>query len=272
VSISRRPTSEVTHGPDRAPDDHLDELWKRFKTTGDPKAREGLILHFSPLVKFVAGRIGAGLPSNVDRSDLISDGIFGLMDALDKYDTDRGVKFETYAINRIRGAILDELRALDWAPRSLRARARELERSHAELEHRFQRSPTEEELAEHLGVPLSDLLDTMAEVSSAGVVALDELLAPGRDNTKVGELLPDPKGVDPEAAYQEEEVKRVLADAINRLAERDRLVLTLYYYEGLTLAEIGEVLGVTESRVCQIHTKSVMSLRHRLTEPAFRGI
>ena len=257
--------SEVIRGPERVQDDHLDELWKRFKATGDLKAREGLILHFSPLVKFVAGRIGAGLPSNVDRSDLISDGIFGLIDAIDKYDTDRGVKFETYAINRIRGAILDELRALDWAPRSLRARARELERSHSELEHRFQRSPTEEELAQHMDVPISDLLDTMAEVSSAGIVALDELLAPGRDKTTVGELLPDPKGIDPE------EVKRVLADAINRLAERERLVLTLYYYEGLTLAEIGEVLGVTESRVCQIHTKSVMSLRHRMTEPVFRS-
>ncbi len=263
--------SEVIRGPEREPDDHLDELWRRFKTTADPKAREGLILHFSPLVKFVAGRVGAGLPSSVDRSDLISDGIFGLIDAIDKYDIDRGVKFETYAINRIRGAILDELRALDWAPRSLRARARELERSHSELEHKFQRSPSEEELAEHMEIPISDLQDTMAEVSAAGLVALDELLAPGRDKTTVGELLPDPKGVDPEAAFQEEEVKRVLADAINRLPERERLVLTLYYYEGLTLAEIGEVLGVTESRVCQIHTKSVMSLRHRMIEPVFRS-
>jgi RNA polymerase sigma factor for flagellar operon FliA len=261
--------SEVTRGPDRASEDHLDELWRRFKATEDQGAREGLILHFSPLVKFVAGRVASGLPSSVDRSDLISDGIFGLIDAIDKFDPERGVKFETYAINRIRGAILDELRALDWAPRSLRARARELDRSYSELEHRFQRPPTDEELAAHMDVPVEELQNTMAEVSSAGLVALDELLAPGRDSTTVGDLLPDPKGVDPAAAYQEEEVKRVLADAINRLVERDRLVLTLYYYEGLTLAEIGDVLGVTESRVCQIHTKSVMSLRHRMTEPAF---
>jgi RNA polymerase sigma factor FliA len=261
--------TEVTRGPDRASDDHLDELWKRFKTSGDLTAREGLILHFSPLVKFVAGRVASGLPSSVDRSDLISDGIFGLIDAIDKYDLERGVKFETYAISRIRGAILDELRALDWAPRSLRARARELERSYSELEHRLQRSPTDEELADHMDVPMADLLDTMAEVSSAGLVALDEILAPGRDATTVGDLLADPKGVDPASAFQEEEVKRVLADAINHLVERDRLVLTLYYYEGLTLAEIGDVLGVTESRVCQIHTKSVMSLRNRMAEPVF---
>jgi RNA polymerase sigma factor for flagellar operon FliA len=261
--------TEVTRGPDRASEDHLKELWRRFKATADQEAREGLILHFSPLVKFVAGRVASGLPSSVDRSDLISDGIFGLIDAIDKFDLERGVKFETYAINRIRGAILDELRALDWAPRSLRARARELDRSFSELEHRFQRPPTDEELATHMEVPVGELQNTMAEVSSAGLVALDELLAPGRDSATVGDLLADPKGVDPEAVYQEEEVKRVLADAISRLVERDRLVLTLYYYEGLTLAEIGDVLGVTESRVCQIHTKSVMSLRHRMTEPAF---
>lgn len=262
--------SEATRGPDREPDDHLGGLWRQFKATGDPKAREGLILHYSPLVKFVAGRVGAGLPSSVDRSDLVSYGIFGLIDAIDKYDLERGVKFETYAINRIRGAILDELRALDWAPRSLRARARELERSVAELEHRLQRAPSEEEIASHMGVKIDVLLDTMAEISSAGLVALDEMLSPGRDKATVRDLLPDPRGVDPEAAFQEEESKRALAEAINRLPDRERLVLTLYYYEGLTLSEIGEVLGVTESRVCQIHTKSVMSLRHRMTEPTYR--
>ncbi len=263
--------SNPTREPERDATDHLDQLWRRFKENGDERAREGLILHYSPLVKFVAGRVGAGLPASVDRSDLVSYGIFGLIDAIDKYDQERGVKFETYATTRIRGAIIDELRALDWAPRSIRASAREIERSMAELENRLQRTPTEEELARHMGIPLADLLDSMAEVSSAGVVALDELLGPSRDSATVGDLVADPSGVDPEQVYQDAESKRVLADAINRLPPRERLVLTLYYYEGLTLAEIGSVLGVTESRVCQIHTKSVMSLRNRMAEPLRRS-
>lgn len=258
-------------GPERLPEEHVRELWARFKSTADDDAREGLILHYSSLVKFVAGRVGVGLPRNVEQSDLVSYGIFGLIDAIDKFEPERGFKFETYAINRIKGAILDELRALDWVPRSVRARAREIERANSELEHRFQRSVSEEELAEHMTMPLEDLQDALAEISSLGLVALDDLLRMGDpDSASVGELLPDPRGTNPEAAFQIEETKRVLADIINRLPDRERLVLTLYYYEGLTLSEIGEVLGVTESRVCQIHTKSVMSLRHRLTEPSIK--
>ncbi len=262
--------SEATHEPDQTADDHTRGLWERFKATQDDEARESLILLYSPLVKFVAGRVAVGLPRNVEQADLVSYGIFGLIDAIDKFDLERGIKFETYAISRIKGAILDELRALDWVPRSVRARAREIERSLAELEHQLQRSPSEEELAVRLGTSLEDLQDALAEISVLGLVALDELLSPERDSSSVGDMLPDPRGTDPEAAFQIEETKRVLADAINRLPNRERLVVTLYYYEGLTLAEIGEVLGVTESRVCQIHTKSVMSLRNRMVEPLFR--
>ncbi|MFQ5967540.1 MAG: RNA polymerase sigma factor WhiG [Acidimicrobiia bacterium] len=261
----------LTPAPDRLPEEHVRELWSRFKETADPEAREGLILHYSSLVKFVAGRVGVGLPRNVDQADLVSYGIFGLIDAIDKFEPERGFKFETYAINRIKGAILDELRALDWVPRSVRARAREIERSNAELEHQLQRSATEEELAAHMNMPLEDLQESLAEISQLGLVALDDLLRSGDpDSAAVGDLLADPRGTSPEAAFQREETKRVLADIINRLPDRERLVLTLYYYEGLTLAEIGEVLGVTESRVCQIHTKSVMSLRNRLTEPSIK--
>ena len=160
----------------KASDDHVMELWQSFKATADPKARESLILHYSSLVKFVAGRVGVGLPRNVEQSDLISYGIFGLIDAIDKFDLERGFKFETYAINRIRGAIIDELRGLDWVPRSVRARTREIERSLAELEHKMKRSPTEEELAKHMGMPLNDLLDQLGEISKLGLVALDELV------------------------------------------------------------------------------------------------
>ncbi len=257
----------------RAPepsDEHVRELWEKFKATGDVPSRDALILHYSPLVKFVAGRVGVGLPRNVEQSDLIQYGIFGLIDAIDKFDLERGFKFETYAISRIKGSILDELRALDWVPRSVRARAREIERSLAELEHRERRSVTEEELADHMDMPLGELQTNLAEISTLGLVALDELLSPERGSSAVGDLVPDQKGLDPEAAFQIEEMKRVLADVIGRLPDRERLVVTLYYYEGLTLAEIGRVLGVTESRVCQIHTKAVMSLRNRMTEPSYR--
>jgi RNA polymerase sigma factor for flagellar operon FliA len=246
----------------------LEGYWRRFKETGDKAAREGLIIHFSPLVKFVAGRVGAGLPRSVEQADLISYGMFGLIDAIDKFDLERGFKFETYAVQRIKGAILDELRALDWVPRSVRARAREIQRSLDELEHRLKRSATEEELAEHMGMPLDALQTRLGEIASLGFVALDELLDPGeRGSATLGDLLSDPKSMDPGGSFEKQETRYFLTDAISRLADRERLVVTLYYYEGLTLAEIGGVLGVTESRICQIHTKAVMSLRNRMMEP-----
>ncbi|MBT8212017.1 MAG: FliA/WhiG family RNA polymerase sigma factor [Acidimicrobiia bacterium] len=248
----------------------IQELWTTFKESADPKAREGLILHYSPLVKFVAGRIRSGLPKSVDPSDLISYGTFGLIDAIDKFDLERGFKFETYAVNRIKGAILDELRALDWVPRSVRAKAREIQRSLAELEHGLQRSVSDEELAEHMDMPLETLQNQLAEMSNLGFVALDELLNPGeRDSASVGDLLSDHRALDPGGSFENAETRFVLADSIGRLSDRERLVVTLYYYEGLTLAEIGAVLSVTESRVCQIHTKAVMSLRNRMMEPPF---
>ncbi len=160
--------NEAIREPDDAAERHVRELWERFKATGDEQAREGLILQYSPLVKFVAGRVGVGLPRNVEQSDLVSYGIFGLIDAIDKFDLERGIKFETYAISRVKGAILDELRALDWVPRSVRARAREIERSMAELEHKLHRTPTEEELAAKVDMPLEQLLDALAEISTLG--------------------------------------------------------------------------------------------------------
>lgn len=247
------------------------ELWERFKASGDEMSREGLIIHYAPLVKFVAGRLRAGLPRNVDAQDLISYGTFGLIDAIDKFDLERGFKFETYVVNRIKGAILDELRALDWVPRSVRSRAREIQRSLAELEHGLQRTASDEELSAHMGMPVSQLRDQLGELSTLGFVALDELLNPDeRDSSAVGDLLADGRALDPTDSFEREETRYMLADAINRLADRDGLVVTLYYFEGLTLAEIGKVLSVTESRVCQIHTKAVMSLRNRLMEPPLR--
>lgn len=248
----------------------LKKLWHEYKDTADPGAREHLILHYSPLVKYVAGRVGVGLPANIEQADLVSYGIFGLIDAIEKFDLERGIKFETYAISRIRGAIIDELRAMDWIPRSVRSKARDVERAYADLEAELHRAPTEKEVAKRMGIALKDLRAIFSQVSYVNVVALDELLG-GADRgeaggVSLGDTLKDSKAVDPELAFEGEETKFLLARAIEQLPEREKIVVTLYYYEGLTLAEIGKVLGVTESRICQMHTKAVLQLRNRLAE------
>jgi RNA polymerase sigma factor for flagellar operon FliA len=251
----------------------IEELWRSYKADSQRDVRDRLILHYSPLVKFVAGRVAVGLPQNVDQSDLVSYGIFGLIDAIDKFDPSRGFKFETYAISRIKGAIIDELRSIDWVPRSVRAKARAIEKASSKLENELHRTPDESEIAAELGISQDELQHTLSQISMVGVVALDELLAAGDRSdggSTLGDTIPD-RGDDPMAAFEVEEMKHILAEAINRMPERERLVLTLYYYEGLTLAEIGEVLGVTESRVCQIHTKAILQLRGRLLEPE-RGL
>ncbi len=242
-------------------------LWREFKQTGDATLRERLILHYSPLVKYVAARVGAGLPPNVEQADLVSYGIFGLIDAIEKFDLERAIKFETYAISRIRGAIIDELRALDWIPRSVRSKAREVEKAYAALEAELHRAPTEPEVAQRMGIPLSDLHQIFSQVSYVNVLALDELLNVGGekgDSLSLGDTLTDHKAEDPVTAFEGEETKFLLARAIDQLSEREKIVVTLYYYEGLTLAEIGRVLGVTESRICQMHTKAVQQLRTKL--------
>jgi len=247
----------------------LRELWEQFKKTGDQPLRERLILHYSPLVKYVAGRVGVGLPPNIEQADLVSYGIFGLIDAIEKFDLERAIKFETYAISRIRGAIIDELRAIDWIPRSVRFKAREVEKAYASLEAQLHRTPSEAEVAEEMGIKLDDLHQIFSQVSFVNVVALDELLSVGGekgDKLSLVDTLEDHKAEDPVLAFESEETKYLLAKAINTLPEREKIVVTLYYYEGLTLAEIGQVLGVTESRICQMHTKAVLQLRGKLAE------
>jgi RNA polymerase sigma factor for flagellar operon FliA len=247
----------------------LRALWENFKATADPAYRERLILHYSPLVKYVAGRVGVGLPPNIEQADLVSYGIFGLIDAIEKFDIERAIKFETYAISRIRGAIIDELRAIDWIPRSIRYKAREVERAYSALEAELHRSPSEPEVAARLGITLPELHAIFSQVSYVNVVALDELLTVGGekgDKLSLVDTLEDTKAEDPVSAFETEETKFILSRAINQLPEREKIVITLYYYEGLTLAEIGRVLGVTESRICQMHTKAVMQLRAKLAE------
>ena len=212
--------------------------WDRWLEQRDPKARERLIVHYSPLVKFVAGRVGAGLPSSVDPGDLVSAGVFGLIDAVERFDSDRGVKFETFAVPRIRGAIFDGLRSLDWVPRS----------------------PGDDELSTHLGISSTEFQRWLAAIASTTVGPLDRALVAGAEPRSLRGDTPD----SPSGAYEDGEVRRAVRGEVRKLPDREKLVLSLYYDEGLTLAEIGGVLGVTESRVSQIHTKAVLHLRSRM--------
>ena len=243
--------------------------WDEYKATGAAQARDQLILHYSPLVKYVAGRVAVGLPANIEQADLISYGIFGLIDAIDKYDRTRNIKFETYAISRIRGAIIDELRAIDWVPRSVRFKAREVEKAYASLENKLKRPPSDQEIASEMGISIEDLNHIYTQLSSVSLIALDELMSvEGEKGDKLSllETLEDTKTAGPMEAFESEEMKEILVAAINRLPEREKKVITFYYFAGLTLAQIGEVLGVTESRVCQIHTKAVLGLKGKISE------
>jgi len=241
-------------------------LWARYKLDDDSSARDALILNYSPLVKYVAGRLASGLPQSVDTADLISYGLFGLIDAIQKFDPGRAIKFETYAIARIKGAIIDELRALDWVPRSVRSRAREIEASYLALENQFKRVPSDQEVADHMGVSLKDFQGILTKLSYTSVVSFEELWVGGDKDDGQSALgsIKDDSAEDPVAIFESVEIKDILAGAIERLPEREKTVIALYYYEGLTLKEIGQVLGVTESRVSQLHTKAVLRLRARL--------
>ena len=252
--------------------DELARLWAEFKQSevsgARESARERLILHYAPLVKYVASRVATGLPASVDQADLVSYGMFGLIDALEKFDPGRGNKFETYAIPRIKGAIIDELRAMDWVPRSVRFKAREIEKAYSDLESIHKRAPTETEVAARLGVTLRELHEVINQISFVQVVQLDEILSVGSDRGEQVSLLDTlaDRGTDPTTSLEGQETRGMLAAAINSLSEREKIVVTLYYFEGLTLAEIGEILSLTESRVCQIHTKAVGQLRLQLVE------
>jgi RNA polymerase sigma factor FliA len=247
-------------------------LWLEFRRTNDKALRDRLILTYAPLVKYVAGRLGSGLPAHVDEGDLVSYGLLGLIGAIERYDPARDIKFETYAISRIKGAIIDELRALDWVPRSVRSRAREIERAIAELEAKLGTAPTDEQIAGKIGISVDELEESLTDISRSSIAALDELWSVSGEGDQVSlmDTIEDTQGVRPQEALDETEMREALADAIARLPEREKLVVTLYYYEELTLREIGEVLGVTESRVSQLHTKAILRLKARLSGAAQR--
>jgi RNA polymerase sigma factor for flagellar operon FliA len=231
-----------------------------------------LVVAYSPLVKYVAGRTAAGLPQHIEEADLVSYGMVGLISAIERFDPSREIKFETYAIMRIKGAIIDELRTLDWVPRSVRSRAREVERANAKLEHTLQRAPTDNEIAVELDISVDELNDSLIAISHASMVALDELWSvsdSSGDQVSLMETIEDSRAPDPAKALDMGDLKDRIAESIARLPEREKLVIALYYYENLTLREIGEVLGVTESRVSQLHTKAVLRLRSRMQEDLF---
>ena len=241
-----------------APDSSVDLLWRRFKDSADKDARDRLVLQYSPLVKYVAGRVRSGLPSSVDQNDLVSDGVIGLMDAIDKFDPDRGLQFQTYAVSRIRGAIVDGLRATDWVPRSVREKIRDIDAAQARLERRLGRSPQDHEVAEELDITVAELRTMYSQTANTSVVSFEAATLDDEETPRASVDLPG----------SDDDIPPGFLAAVRELPERDQIVVALYYWERLTLAEIGQVLGVTESRVSQLHSRATMTLRRKLADAA----
>lgn len=243
-----------------------EELWEEYKRTGDPRIREVFVHQYAALVKYVAGKVAMGMPQNIEFDDLVGYGVFGLLDAIEKFDPSRDIKFKTYAVTRIRGAIYDELRAIDWVPRSIRQKAKELENVVGKLESKLGRTARDEEIAEQLGIPIEEFRQTLLKLSGTVVHSINDTWFTGDDNDKVsiGETIESPNELNPDTIIEKEEVKKMIVKTIEELPEKEKKVLILYYYEDLTLKEIGEVLNVTESRVSQLHTKAIMRLRSKL--------
>ena len=236
--------------------------------TSSESHREAIIKEFAYVVKAMAYRLAYRLPAYMDAEDLVSVGIMGLMDAMDKYDPGREAKFKTYAEFRIRGAMLDEIRSMDWIPRSVHERVTLLQRVHTKLLSRLGRPPTDEEVAAEMNLSPAELDDFLVRSQGAVLVSLDDINMHELDGPKILDMLADTHHPDPLAIILNDQERERVADAIQALPEKERLVLTMYYYEELTMKEIGTILKVTESRVCQIHTKAVLHLKGKLTVPA----
>lgn len=244
-----------------------EELWELYKKSREPAIRDLFVKQYAPLVKYVAGKVAVGMPHNIEFDDLVGYGVFGLFDAIEKYDPDKHVKFKTYAVTRIRGAIFDELRSIDWVPRSVRQKSREVEDAVHRLESSLGRSVSDSEIAKEMGMDVKDYQKTILKISGTSILSLNDVWYTGEDNDKVSivDSIESPQGLNPDIIVEKDEIKRVIIEAINELPEKEKKVLVLYYYEDLTLKEIGKVLEVTESRVSQLHTKAIMRLRAKLT-------
>lgn len=244
-----------------------EELWAIYRKARDPRIREAFITQYAPLVKYVAGKVAVGMPNNVEFDDLVGFGVFGLLDAIDKYDPDKNVKFKTYAVTRIRGAIFDELRSIDWVPRSVRQKTREIEETIGSLEAQLGRTVTDQEIAGALGISEDEFLKTMLKISGTSVLSLNDVWFSNDETERfsIGETIEAPSSLNPDVIVEKDEIRRVIAEAIDELPDKEKKVLVLYYFEDLTLKEIGQVLEVTESRVSQLHTKAILRLRSKLT-------
>ena len=244
-----------------------DELWNEYKETRSPDLRDKIIRQYMPLVKYVAGKVSVGMPSSVEFDDLVGFGQFGLLDAIEKYDPDKNVKFKTYAVTRIRGAIFDELRQLDWVPRSVRQKSREIEDTIGDLEARLGRTASDAEIAGKLGVSEEEYQQTVMKLSGTSVLSLNDVWYSGNDNDhmSIGDSIESPSSLNPDVIVEREEIRKIIIQAINELPEKEKMVIVLYYHEDLTFKEIGQVLEVSESRISQLHTKANLRLRAKLT-------
>ena len=244
-----------------------DELWLEYKKTRSPQLRDKFIRQYMPLVKYVAGKLAVGMPGSVEFDDLVGFGQFGLLDAIEKFDPGKNVKFKTYAVTRIRGAIFDELRQLDWVPRSVRQKSREIEDTIVDLESKLGRTATDAEIAEKMGVSEAEYQQTVMKVSGTSVLSLNDVWYSGNDNDhmSIGDSIESPSSLNPDVIVEREEIRKVIVEAINELPEKEKMVIVLYYHEDLTFKEIGEVLEVSESRISQLHTRANLRLRAKLT-------
>ena len=242
--------------------ENYEQVWIDYKKKKDPDLKEKLILHYASLVKYVAGRLSIHFGDHVEFDELVSYGIFGLIDAVDKFKYEKGVKFETYASLRIRGAIIDGIRKLDWVPRTLREKSKSFENAFNELLFELGRDPDETELAEKLNITVDEVRQLIKKTSLLSVVSLDEYLEQNQEASYSAS--PQAHTESPEASHEKKEVKKILTEAIAGLSEKEKMVVTFYYFEELTLKEISKIMGVSESRISQIHTKALMRLQAKL--------
>ena len=244
------------------------DLWREYYKAREPEIRNYFIKKYAPLVKYVAGKVAVGMPHNVEFDDLVSYGTFGLLDAIEKYDPSKEVKFKTYAMTRIRGAVFDELRTIDWIPRSIRQKAKQIEKIIVELENKLGRTVEDEEIAKELDLSIDEFHILVSKISGTSLVSLNDIWHGNDDSDELSfmETIESPSNMNPDVMVEREEIKTIIIESIQKLPEKEKKVIVLYYYEDLTLKEIGEVLEVTESRVSQLHTKAIMRLRGRLAQ------
>lgn len=244
----------------------IQKLWVQYKREKNAEVREKLIIHYTPLVKFVAGRLSMYFGQNVEFDDLMGYGIFGLIDAIDKFSLEKGVKFETYASLRIRGSIIDSIRKIDWVPRSLRQKQKKLEKAVNQIENEYGRPATDKELALELGISDEDFQKLLIQTNISSLISLDEYTDPsGQGTIEIQDTGPN----QPEKVLERNETKELLGQEIDKLPEKEKKVIALYYFEDLTLKEISAVLGVSESRISQLHTKALMRLRSKIQDISY---